>query len=76
MRAAFAVNRELILLYWSMGRDILVRQQAEGWGTKRVTRELPTPIREEVPTVEDLEEVVTKLRGEMEALRRERHDEK
>jgi hypothetical protein len=33
VRAAFVVNRELILLYWSMGRDILVRQQAEGWGT-------------------------------------------
>jgi hypothetical protein len=26
IRAAFAVNRELILLYWSVGRDILVRQ--------------------------------------------------
>jgi hypothetical protein len=32
IRAAFAVNRELILLYWSVGRDILVRQHAEGWG--------------------------------------------
>jgi hypothetical protein len=50
--------------------------QPIGVSTYRVTRELPTPIREEVPTVEDLEEVVTKLRGEMEALRRERHDEK
>jgi YhcG PDDEXK nuclease domain len=42
--------------------------QPIGVSTYRVTRELPTPIREEVPTVEDLEEVVTKLRGEMEAL--------
>jgi hypothetical protein len=46
-----------------------------GVSTYRVTRELPAPIREEVPTVEDLEEVVTKLRGEMETLRRERQDE-
>jgi hypothetical protein len=32
IRAAFAVNRELILLYWSVGRDILVRQHAKVWG--------------------------------------------
>ena len=32
VRAAFAVSRELILLYWSIGRDVLNRQQAEGWG--------------------------------------------
>jgi hypothetical protein len=36
-----------------------------------VTREPPTQIREEVSTVEDLEEVVTKLRAEMGTLRRE-----
>ena len=38
VRAAFAVNRELILVYWSVGRDILARQQAEGWGTKVIDR--------------------------------------
>lgn len=36
--AALAVNRELILLYWSIGRDILTRQEAEGWGTKVINR--------------------------------------
>lgn len=46
-----------------------------GVSSYRVTRELPTPIREEVPTVEDLQEVVTKLRSEIETLRRERQDE-
>ena len=30
VRAALAVNRELILLYWSIGRDILLRQGMEG----------------------------------------------
>jgi hypothetical protein len=49
--------------------------QPIGVSTYRVTRELPAPIREEVPTVEDLEEGVTNLRGEMETLRRERQDE-
>ena len=38
MRATLAVNWELILLYWSIGRDILDRQQAEGWGTKVIDR--------------------------------------
>lgn len=33
-RAALAVNRELILLYWQIGRDILERQEREGWGAK------------------------------------------
>ena len=30
--AALAVNRELVLLYWQIGRDILERQSREGWG--------------------------------------------
>jgi predicted nuclease of restriction endonuclease-like (RecB) superfamily len=37
-RAALAVNRELVLLYWQLGRDILQRQAGEGWGTKVVDR--------------------------------------
>ena len=38
VRAALAVNRELVLLYWSIGRDILVRQGSEGWGSKVIER--------------------------------------
>lgn len=38
VRASLAVNRELVVLYWAIGRDILARQQAEGWGTKVVKR--------------------------------------
>ena len=38
VRAAVAVNRELILLYWQIGRDILRRQQEEGWGAKVIDR--------------------------------------
>lgn len=34
VRAALAVNRELVLLYWNIGREILARQQAAGWGAK------------------------------------------
>jgi predicted nuclease of restriction endonuclease-like (RecB) superfamily len=34
VRAALAINRELILLYWQIGADILNRQQQQKWGAK------------------------------------------
>jgi predicted nuclease of restriction endonuclease-like (RecB) superfamily len=37
-RATLAVNRELILLYWQIGRDILDRQAEQGWGAKVIER--------------------------------------
>jgi len=37
-RAALAVNRELALLYWQIGRDILDRQAQQGWGAKVIER--------------------------------------
>ena len=37
-RATLAVNQELVLLYWQIGRDILHRQSQEGWGAKIVDR--------------------------------------
>lgn len=37
-RAALAVNRELVLLYWQIGQDILQRQSREGWGAKVIER--------------------------------------
>ncbi len=37
-RAALAVNRELVLLYWQIGRDILSRQAEQGWGAKVIER--------------------------------------
>jgi predicted nuclease of restriction endonuclease-like (RecB) superfamily len=38
VKAALAVNQELVLLYWQIGRDILARQQQEGWGAKVIER--------------------------------------
>ncbi|QQP98913.1 DUF1016 family protein [Lysobacter enzymogenes] len=38
LRASLSVNRELNLLYWSIGRDILARQDRQGWGAKIVDR--------------------------------------
>jgi len=37
-RATLAVNRELVLLYWQIGRDILARQAEQGWGAKVIDR--------------------------------------
>lgn len=37
-RATLAVNRELVGLYWQIGRDILERQAAQGWGAKVIDR--------------------------------------
>jgi predicted nuclease of restriction endonuclease-like (RecB) superfamily len=35
-RAALSVNRELVSLYWQIGREILERQRRQGWGAKVV----------------------------------------
>ncbi|MFC3606333.1 PDDEXK nuclease domain-containing protein [Stutzerimonas tarimensis] len=37
-RATLAVNRELVLLYWQIGNDILSRQAQQGWGAKVIER--------------------------------------
>ena len=37
-RAVLAVNSELVVLYWQIGRDILERQDRAGWGAKIIER--------------------------------------
>lgn len=32
VRAALAINLELVLLYWQIGCEIVKRQQEQGWG--------------------------------------------
>lgn len=53
VRAAVAVNRELILLYWNIGRDILARQTQEGWGARVIDR-LATDLRRDFPEMTGL----------------------
>lgn len=48
VRAALAVNRELVLLYWQIGREILQKQRELGWGAKVVER-LSKDLRREFP---------------------------
>lgn len=38
VRAALSVNRELILLYWQIGREILEHQKTLGWGAKVIDK--------------------------------------
>ncbi len=38
VKAGLAANRELLSLYWDIGRMILDRQKREGWGTKVIDR--------------------------------------
>jgi predicted nuclease of restriction endonuclease-like (RecB) superfamily len=53
VRAALAVNQELVLLYWGIGKEILTRQQAEGWGSKVIER-LAEDLRLEFPEMKGL----------------------
>ena len=48
LKAALAVNQELVLLYWQIGQEILRKQEAEGWGT-RVIERLAKDLRREFP---------------------------
>ncbi|MEO1094304.1 MAG: PDDEXK nuclease domain-containing protein [Cyanobacteria bacterium J06638_28] len=53
LRAAFSVNRELVLLYWHIGREILQRQVNQGWGSKVVDR-LAQDLRRAFPDMKGL----------------------
>lgn len=48
LQAGRAVNRELVLLYWDIGRGIVEKQQIEGWGEAVVER-LAADLRAEFP---------------------------
>lgn len=48
IKAALAVNHELIVLYWQMGREILRREKTEGWGSKVINR-LSKDLKREFP---------------------------
>lgn len=52
-RAAAAVNSQLVLLYWSIGRLILARQDRQGWGAKVIER-LSEDLRREFPDMKGL----------------------
>lgn len=50
-KAGLAVNRELIRLYWDIGREIVERQEQEGWGSGVIDR-VAKDIQNEFPGIE------------------------
>lgn len=50
IKAALSVNHELIALYWHIGKSIVERQRAEGWG-KAVVERLSGDLEQEFPGV-------------------------
>ncbi|MGB5913779.1 MAG: PDDEXK nuclease domain-containing protein [Phormidesmis sp.] len=53
LKAALAVNEELILLYWQIGSGILQKQHEEGWGSK-VIPQLSKDLKREFPGMKGL----------------------
>ena len=53
IKAALAANRELVLLYWQIGREIIKRQREEGWGAKVIDR-LAQDLQREFPEMKGL----------------------
>ena len=53
IKAALSANRELILLYWDIGRAIVDAQKNKGYG-KRVVEMLSTDLRREFPAMSGL----------------------
>lgn len=51
VKAAISVNRELIALYWDIGRSIVQRQRAEGWG-KAIVERLAADLQKAFPGIE------------------------
>ena len=53
IKASLAVNRELVLLYWRIGSEIIARQSQQGWGAK-VIAQLANDLRSEFPDMKGL----------------------
>lgn len=53
VKAALAVNAELVTLYWGIGKDNIARQQREGWGA-RVLERLSGDLRRTFPDMKGL----------------------
>jgi len=53
IKVALSANRDLVDLYWDIGRSICEKQKHEGWGTKMIER-LAGDLSKEFPGVEGL----------------------
>ena len=53
IKAHLSVNKEMLVLYWQIGKIIINRQEKEGWGTK-VTKRLSEDLQREFPNMKGL----------------------
>ena len=53
VKAALSVNAQMVLLYWEIGNEILLRQKSEGWGAKIIER-LSTDLRKSFPEMKGI----------------------
>jgi predicted nuclease of restriction endonuclease-like (RecB) superfamily len=49
-RAVLSANREMLILYWDVGRIIQIRQDVEGWGASVIPR-LSRDLRNDLPKI-------------------------
>ncbi len=54
-RAVLSANREMLALYWDIGRIIIERQEVEGWGAG-VLRKLAQDLKSEIPSIKGFSE--------------------
>ncbi len=59
LKAARAVNNELVNLYWHIGNEILIRQNNQGWRLIVIDK-LSQYLTNSFPTSEELEEELNK----------------
>ena len=55
MKAVLSVNKELILLYWKIGKKILEMQEKEGWGAK-IVQQISKDLKSAFPDMTGLSE--------------------
>lgn len=48
LKAAVAVNEQLIMLYWDIGKQLVEKQQEDGWGSK-VVEQMAKDLKNELP---------------------------
>lgn len=53
VKIAIAANSQMLLVYWQLGRSILISQQQEGWGAKIIDR-LSADLKKEFPAIKGL----------------------
>jgi hypothetical protein len=55
LKAAVSVNKELLSLYWEIGKSISIKITKSNWGSS-IVEELSKDLKSDLPTVEKIEQ--------------------